>query len=107
IKLGITWIPANNAFVNNILAAPKGGSLGQVLQTQDHDNPVDDDATTMIVGMDYDLFTRPVVTKPRGLVSFIHVAAPTSLYTSMPAFAIFTCYEAHRNELTGSTPPPS
>ncbi len=105
--LGITWNTAKNTFVNNILAAPTAGSVGPLIFTENNDKPVIVDAATMIVGMDYDLFTRPTAALPALFAWWIHPApAATTQYATMATFKAGTGYEAHGNEVNGYTTSP-
>ncbi len=102
IALGITWNTANNTFANNILAAPKTGSAGPLLFTEDNDDPVIVEATRMLSAMDYDLYTRPTATLPSLLAWWIHPApTPTTQYANLADFHTGTGYESHGTEING------
>ncbi len=105
--LGITWDTANNTFVNNILAAPAAGSTGPLLYTENTENPIVRDASTMITGMDYDLFTRPTVGMPAMFAKWIHPApTPATVYTTLAGFQAGTGYETNGVAVDGYTTSP-
>ncbi len=107
IALGITWNTADNTFANNILSAPLGGSSGPLLYTEDLDKPKSVDASTMITGMDHDVFARSSAGRPSVLVLWTRIAPrPLSKYPTLAAFQAATGYEAGAIDYTGYTTSP-
>jgi parallel beta-helix repeat protein len=107
IALGITWIAARNVLYGNILAPAPSGSSGPLLFTQDNHRPPNDDASTMISGLDGNVYARAIATTPATLAQWVHAApAKAATFTTLAQLKTATGYETSGIELVGPGAPP-